>query len=373
MKPASSWLLRSARLILPAAVVLTAMGATAAVATPVQARLPAGHIRGTAASPVKFTWHPLKLKGGWESASSTQAVTGTPAWAIHDGVVYLRGAIKQAHKGSAIFGSLPVAARPASVLYLQVFSKSAVPGVLYIGSGGELQAYYGNTNAFTSLAGVSFPTAAITSHQLKLLNGWQSEQPIYRTGNPSYAISHGVVYLSGSLSNSGSSVLAFKLPKAARPKHTMYISVYTNEGISPGQVTILPQGEVDIDGGNANGYTSLANISFPVPGTKWHNFTLESGWKPYTSFADTAPAYAVINGVVYLNGAMHQPLTGGNVWANIPAGAQTADVADIEVLTTGGSAGAVKLTPRRGIASSTPGINAQTMTSLAGIAYPPSS
>src|SRR6266852_5580017 len=72
--------------------------------------------------------------------------------------------------------------------------------------------------------------AAVTSvtwHKLNLLNGWKSSQSTWNTGNPSYAISGGVVYLSGSLhGGAGSSNFAI-LPKAARPAHWLYMTVDT--------------------------------------------------------------------------------------------------------------------------------------------------
>src|SRR5579863_8507184 len=196
MKPVLSPLRRSARLILPAAAVLIAMGGAVAAAAPVRAGHPAGHVYSAPAKPAKLTWHPLKLRNGWKSATAKKLLTGTPAWAIQDGVVYLRGAIRQPASGGITFSSLPKAAHPASNLYIQVFSKSDVPAVLFVGSGGALNAYYGNANAFTSISGVSYPTASIKSHKFKLLNGWQSSQSIYQTGDPSGALSKGVVYLS---------------------------------------------------------------------------------------------------------------------------------------------------------------------------------
>jgi hypothetical protein len=374
MKRVASLLRRPARLILPAAAVLTAMGSTAAVASPVRAGLPAGHAHTAPAKPVKFSWHPLKLIHGWESASAKHLVTGTPAWALRDGVVYLRAAIKQPNAaGSVTFASLPKDARPASNLYIQISSSSDVPGILYVGANGAMEAYDGNAFSFTSLAAVSYPTASIKSHKLKLLNGWQSSQPAYGTGNPSYAISRGVVYLSGSMNSAGSSPLAFVLPKAARPAHALFITVYTDDGDSPGVAEILPQGEVDMAGVGAPGYTSLAGISFPVAGTKWHKFKLDGGWKPFTKFDTVAPAYAVVNGVVYLDGAMDQPTAGSGLWTDLPVAARTADVAYIEVMTTSDSVGAMAITSGLGLVSSMPFSNAEMMTSLAGIAYPPSS
>jgi hypothetical protein len=371
MNPLASLPLRSGRLILPVAAALTALGGTAALASPVQAGHPADRVYGAAASAVKFRWHPLKLIDGWKSASTKQHVTGTPAWALKDGVVYVRGAIRQPNSGaSTTFASLPKDARPGSNLYIQVFTKSDAAGILYIGSDGSMDAYDGNADAFTSLSAVSYLTASVKSRAVTLLNGWQSSQSKYQTGNPSCAVRHGVVYLSGSMHSGGSSPLAFMLPKAARPTHALFITVYTLDGTT-GVVEIEPQGEVDMAGVEAPGYTSLAAVSFPVAATKWHKFKLESGWKPFTKFDTVAPAYAVVNGVVYLNGDMYQPHPGNGLWANIPAAARPANAMNIEVMTTSDSVGAVILTPRIGHVSSMPSIHAQEMTSFAGIAYPP--
>ena len=215
-----------------------------------------------------------------------------------------------------------------------------------------MEAYEGNADSFTSISGMSYPTASVKSHKFKLLNGWLSSQPTYGTGNPSYAISKGVVYLSGSLHGGGTSPLAFMLPKAARPAHALFISVYTVDGDTPGEVEIEPQGEVDIAGAGSAGYTSLATISFPVAATKWHKFKLASGWKPFSKFDTAVPAYAVVNGIVYLDGAMSQSPAGTGLWTILPAAARTVHVADIEVLTTSGTVGALTITSNPGIASS---------------------
>lgn len=371
MNPAARLLPRSARLILPAAALMTAMGGTAAVASPVQAGFATGRAQSDPATSATFTWHPLKLLHGWKSASTRRQVTGTPAWALRDGVVYLRGAIKQPKAGgNPAFASLPKDARPASVMYIQVFSRSDVPGILNVDSNGVLEAYDGNTHAFTSLSGVSYPSASIKSHAEHLLNGWQSSQSDYSTGDPSDVVRKGVVYLSGSM-HAGSVPLAFILPKAARPAHTIFLSVYTVDGTKPGLIEIVPQGEVEVTGAGATGFTSLANISFPVAATKWHKFKLESGWRA-SQFEGGPPVYAVVNGVVYLSGGIHQPHPGGGVWTNIPAAARPAGVVDIEVATTSGTVGALTLTSRLGHVSSMPFSNARMMTSLAGVSYPPS-
>ena len=234
MKPVVSPLLRSARLILPAAALLAAMGGTAAIATPAQAGVSIGQVRSaparSAATDAKLTWHPFKLLNGWKSATAKKLLTGTPAWALQNGVVYLRGAIRLPKAGDDAFALLPKQARPTGNLYNQVFSKGDVPAVLFIGTDGTMTAYNGNAQAFTSLSGLSYPTASVKSHKFKLLNGWLSSQPNFGTGNPSYAISKGIVYLSGSMHTGGTSPLAFILPKAARPAHALFISVYTVDG-----------------------------------------------------------------------------------------------------------------------------------------------
>jgi hypothetical protein len=292
-------------------------------------------------------------------------------------VVYFRGAIRQPNPdGSDTFGKLPSYARPAHNRYSLVDTStrvSEVAGVLYIGSDGTLDAFGGNAYAFTSLAAVSYPTAVMKSRKLTLKNGWVSSQPAYDTGDPSYAVSGGVVYLSGSL-HAGTSHLAATLPKAARPNHELFVSVYTFEGAA-GWLQIFRTGQVEVFGTDAVDYTSLANISYPVAGTKWHNFKLEDGWKSgQVKFHTAAPAYTIINGVVYLNGSMTGAAAGNLIWTTPPAGVRTAaDVLNIEVDTAGGSVGDLLVTSRLGLVVSTPASNAEAFTSLAAIAYPQSS
>lgn len=362
MKLLASLPSRSTGLIVSMAALLTLLGTTAAAAAP------------TAAQTGALKWHTFTLINGWQSASKTLLVTGTPAWALHNGVVYLRGAIKQSTPGgSATFAELPAYARPAHNLYIQVYTSSDVPGILYVGAGGTLEAYDGNAVTFTSLAAVSYPTSAVKSHKLALKNGWTSSQPSYATGDPSYAISGGVVYLSGSL-NGGSSKLAATLPKAARPAHQMFVSVYTFDGAT-GWLQILPDGQVEIFGTGARAYTSLANISYPVAATKWHNFKLEDGWTSgRVKFHTADPSYAIISGVVYLSGSMFDAKGKIGLWADLPAGVRTAaDVLEIETGTAKGTAGGLAVTDTFGLVSSMPFTNAKQFTSLAAIAYPQSS
>jgi hypothetical protein len=355
------------------------MGGTTAAAAPVHAGPPQARARSAPASAGRaptlnaFTWHPLALVNGWASASTTSLRTGTPAWAVHNGVVYLRGAVKQPADGSSTFATLPASARPPHNLYIQIYTNSDTPGILYVGADGAMQAYDGNATTFTSISAVSYPTTAVKSTKLTLKNGWASSQPVYGTGNPAYAVSSGVVYLSGSMHGGTTSAPAFVLPKAARPAHVMYVSVYTFDG-STGFLEILPTGEVDAEGADAASYTSLASISFPIASTKWHNFKLEAGWKSDAStFGTGNPAYAVINGIVYISGSMDQAPGGTGLWTNLPAATRSADVLEIEVYTVNGTAGGIAITNSLGLVSSNPFTNAEAFTSLAAVAYPPSS
>ena len=91
-------------------------------------------------------------------------------------------------------------------------------------------------------------TNTVAFQALTLINGWTSEQGTYDTGNPSVGIQDGVVYLSGSLDQAtpGSSSFA-NLPTTYRPKHDVYITVYTNADTS-GTLYIGKNGEMEAYG-----------------------------------------------------------------------------------------------------------------------------
>ena len=371
MKSLAAPLLRHARALLPAAALLAVLGGTTAAAAPAQAGPAPARAHGAPAAAATLTWHSLTLVNGWQSASAPKLVTGKPAWAVQNGVVYLRGAVKQTTSGgSATFATMPAAERPKHNLYIQIYTNADVPGILYVGSNGAMEAYDGNADTFASLSAVSYP-AAVKSHDLALKNGWVSSQPNFETGNPAYAVSKGVVYLSGSMHTTGTMTLAFVLPKAARPGHDLYISVYTFDG-STGFLEILPSGQVYVQGAQSSEFTSLAAVSFPVASTTWHDFKLEAGWKSDAkTYSTGSPAYAVINGVVYLNGSMDQPTSGTGLWTDLPAAARTkADVLEIEVYTVDGTTGSIAITNSLGLVSSMPFTDAENFTSLAGVAYP---
>lgn len=358
---------RSARLGLPIAALVTMLCGSTAVAA--HAAAPASPAKASSA----FTWHNFTLKNGWKTAGTKKLITGHPGWSIHNNVVYLRGAIKQTGGNTeSQFATLPKGDRPAHNLYIQVFTQNATPGTLFISTSGVLEAYDGNALAHTSLGGVSFPTAAIKGHALPLTNGWTSSQSQFNSGDPSYAISKGVVYLSGSLHGGSAGTTAFTIPNGIRPAHLVYLAIYTDDSGLGGTLVLHPDGQAEIFGSQASGYTSLANISFPAPGVTWHKFSLIDGWKSaQTAYNTGAPAYTVIDGVRYLSGSLITSTATNGLWTRLPAVTRTPTVVQIEVYTVASTTGGLAVTNSLGLVGSNPFSDAQEFTSLGGVAYPP--
>ena|SRR5689334_7930692 len=145
----------------------------------------------------------------------------------------------------------------------------------------------GSASAATATPAALAATAVtgVTWHPLTAINGWQSGQAQYSTGSPAWTVRNGVVYLSGSVLQpsggvvhlsgsvyqpSGTSQIFAVLPKADRPAHDLYIQVmvYTPDNIAyAGTVLVEPDGATwaySQAPGNAQQYTSLAGISFPL-------------------------------------------------------------------------------------------------------------
>jgi len=117
---------------------------------------------------------------------------------------------------------------------------------------------------------VTYPAATSAETPLQVLNGWQSGEGhsgIIGHG-PSYYLSNGVVYLDGAVLNTGSGAVAV-LPPAARPTHTLYLTVgtgFTNNYSATLQIN--PDGSMYIYGippsvnNTPNYWTVLCGISF---------------------------------------------------------------------------------------------------------------
>src|SRR5260370_660791 len=66
-----------------------------------------------------MTWHRLRLSASWAADPTTG--TGTPSYAVKNGIVHLAGAVEQ-QRGGTTFGYLPKGARPSRNLYIEVYS-----------------------------------------------------------------------------------------------------------------------------------------------------------------------------------------------------------------------------------------------------------
>jgi len=123
----------------------------------------------------------------------------------------------------------------------------------------------GSGAGYAASSATSHPAATkVTWHPLALTNGWKSAAPAFHgVGNPAYSISNGVVYLTGALDRGSSSSAFAVLPRAARPRHTLWIGVYSG-ATSTQDLEILANGKMFFAGANATYFSSLAGVDFPL-------------------------------------------------------------------------------------------------------------
>jgi hypothetical protein len=169
-----------------------------------------------------------------------------------------------------MYSTLPPAARPASVEYIDVYTWDGTSGFVEIDPSGAIYATGSYANRYTSLAGISYPAATAPRTYFSLQNGWFSEQGSFSSGDPAYTVVHGIVYLSGSMANDPSNAdqLFAELPLGARPTHTLFLLNYNLSG-SVGVLRLGLNGKLYEQGANLNlsnadAFTSLANVNFPV-------------------------------------------------------------------------------------------------------------
>lgn len=207
----------------------------------------------------KTAVHTLALIDGWHA---DLAAYGKPGYTVSGGMVYFSGALHQPSGSIDTFAHLPKADRPKTYQYILTYTPDGT-GIVRVDPNGDVNAYGTLATSFTSLAGVSFQVAASGRHNLTLANDWHAAQ----YGKPAYSVSNGVVHLSGSLFESGTQSNLFSvLPPAARPKHNMWISIYTFDGAA-GTLKVLPNGRIYVyspTAATSRDYTSLAGISWPL-------------------------------------------------------------------------------------------------------------
>jgi|SRR5262250_695034 len=106
-------------------------------------------------------------------------------------------------------------------------------------------------------------STTITFHTLTLKNGWKPATGFAGIRPPAYAISGGVVYLTGGMHQPSGSIRKFAvLPLGVRPKHTLWIGVFS-EATTSAFLEIQPTGAMFIGGTDAQFFASLAGVSFP--------------------------------------------------------------------------------------------------------------
>jgi hypothetical protein len=345
--------LRCRRVLRVLAVLALAFGAIAAV-------VPAA----SANSRLGCYWTPLTLVNGWQSANSTYG-TGDPSYCVLYGIVYLSGSLSQTGSGGTEFAVLPAAAVPASKTYLSTYTFGGTAGVVQIDANGVLFAFDGKATSYTSLAGISFPAAESWPSGLPLLpleNGWQSADPVYGSGSPSWVVDRGIVHLSGSMTTDGigENGLFSLEPTAIMPDSCVETSVYSYGG-TVGFLAINGTGDgngplwvQDTSASPATGpytedFTSLAGVAYPAAGAAWQPLSLINGWVNGEDNCDNnAPSYYTKDGVVYLNGLILQAPYDSCEFAVLPpaarpahtlyliANAEGVPIADLEI-TPGGT------------------------------------
>jgi hypothetical protein len=272
------------------------------------------------------TWAPIPLASGWQSEQGTYG-TGDPSYCVEDdGMVYLSGSAAEINGSSGdIVGYLPYGAWPTNVLYLDVYTYSGTYGVLRIFPDGVIEAYGGEGGApsYTSLAGVSFPSAYVATSPIPLENGWQSAQGKYgNTGDPTYGITNGVVHLSGSLwrpagnpTTGLQSVFGVLADQSLWPADNC---LYRNQYVYGGSINVFsaingatplaffyPAGGLFAD---TSQYTSLAGISYPAGGplgVPWQVLPLVGGTQDNSYCAGAA--VVAMGDVVYMAGMLDLP------------------------------------------------------------------
>lgn len=206
---------------------------------------------------------------------------------------------------------------------------------------------------------------------LYLLDGWQSANSQWNTGDPAYCVDNGVVYLSGSLTQPAGSGQEFAaLPPQALPTSTSYFSVYTYQGPA-GNLDIQSNGWMYVWGGNSTQFTSLAGISFPVAGSALQPLSLDWDYQSANSQYGTGdPSYLVSDGAVHLAGSATST-DPSSFLADIPPGIAPDHCVETPVYTFGGTVESLVVEEYDSYLAYDANIDySAQFTSLAGVDYP---
>jgi hypothetical protein len=236
--------------------------------------------------------------------------TNQPAFALDNGVVYLRGAMSNGTSTHAF--TLPPGFRPSAMIWVPVNQANATKGRLQIDTDGKVYVsaefnIWGNAQGFTSLDGVSFTVKPTGYSTIPLKNGWQAY-----TRAPAVQDTGTYIRLQGSMWSSGTSNYAFNLPVGFRPSAPVYVPVDLFNA-AKGRLYIDTAGDVYVQAENnmqdAYGFTSLEGVTFAKSGSGFLALTGSNGW---TNYGTRGPAVTNRNGVVMLQGALRTSGTNMN-------------------------------------------------------------
>lgn len=141
-----------------------------------------------------------------------------------------------------------------------------------------------------------------------------------------------------------------RAPTRSLPTSRLDLLAYTYNG-TIGQLIIGPDGAMYADGSDADQYTSLAGVSFPVAGTALTPLALYSGWHSgLAQFGAGNPGYVITDGIVHWTGSLtttNTPNTGypGNYFAMVPAAAHADRCLNATVYTDGDHVGNMAIWP----------------------------
>lgn len=319
-------------------------GTAAAVSLVVAAGGFAGAAATAHAAPASpaLTVTSLHLYNHWVSEQSVFNSGNPTASRDSNGYVHLAGSLAGGTSPGAF--TLPVADRPASTLYIDDYTFGYTTGFVVIYPNGKVFMEGATAMSYSSLAGISFPSASVGAFDLSLVNGWVSEDPAFSTGNPAVSLDPtGTVHLSGSLAGGSDLSTAFTLPAGMRPTHTTYLDVYTFGG-TVGSLEITKSGSVTLFGGSVSNFTSLAGVSFQTAAAGAPSaLPLSNGWKG-GSFTGGPPAALLDSqGVVHLSGALNKG-SDDTVAATLPSQDRPSHNLYLATYTFDGTPGSVEIT-----------------------------
>jgi len=256
---------------------------------------------GVAFTASDFT--PLALENAWINAAFA---TGRAGASVSSGIVRLTGAMASGTTTAAF--TLPIGMRPTANVYVPVDMFGGAQGRLNITPAGavsvQAQGAFSDAQLFTSLDGVSFAITTAGFTGLTLINGW-THAPFSTSGASAINIG-GIVHLKGAIATTGTNMAAFNLPVGLRPDTAVY---------APADMFVAAKGRLNIDAaGNvsvqaagavsdAQQFTSLDGITFPVTEASFSPLTLQNGWTN-APFATRNAAATTSLGIVQLTGAI---------------------------------------------------------------------